>query len=204
MGDAELALRLFLPCYFVVYILVGGPLQVAAVRKKYGIDPLAAAQPDPVMRLGESYRNVMFAAALAIVLLHALHPPVLAYLGPIAYLQIPAVRCAGVVILLGALLLVRVAQVQMKGSWRYGFDRAGATTELIMTGLYARSRNPIHVGMCATGLGLFLVLPNAATFAIANLTVLLLQVRARVEEQYLTEKHGAAYEAYCRNTPRWF
>lgn len=202
-SHADLALRIFLPSYFVAYMLIGGALAVSRVRKKYGIDPLAVRTPDPVMALGESYRNGLFAAALVIVFAHAFRPSLLAYLMPIPYLEAPAVRWTGVVLLLSSLLLVRVSQIQMGRSWRLGCDRGATPTELITTGLYARSRNPIYLGMTLTSTGLFLTLPNAVTFAMANLTFLLLQVRIRVEEGYLAASHGEAFAAYCRDTPRW-
>lgn len=202
-GNGELALRIFLPCYFLAYVLIAGALAVRTFRKKYGINPLAVKKPDPIMVLGELYRNVLFAVTFVTVFLYAFRPSLLAYLGPIPYLQAPAVQLTGVALLLASLVLVRVSQLQLKSSWRFGCDRAGAPPELVTTGLYARSRNPIYVGMTLTGVGLFLALPNAVTFALANLAFLLLQVRIRVEEEYLMQSHGAAFEAYCRSTPRW-
>jgi protein-S-isoprenylcysteine O-methyltransferase Ste14 len=199
----DLALRLFLPCYFVAYIVIGGPLAVASVRRKYGIDPLVVRDPDPIMALGESYRNVIFAVALAVVFAYAVHPPVAGWLVPVSVLEIPIVRGIGVALLLASLVLVRASQVQLKGAWRFGFDRAEPSRELITTGLYAWSRNPIYVGMATTGAGFFLALPNALTFTIANLTVLLLDVRIRREEEHLRASHGHAFEDYCRRTPRW-
>jgi protein-S-isoprenylcysteine O-methyltransferase Ste14 len=200
---AELALRLFLPCYFVAYILIGGVLAVVSVRRKYGVDPLLVRRPDPLMALGETYRNLLFAATLAMVVAYALRPSLLGGLAPIPWLQAPAAQGAGATLLVASLVLLRAAQVQLKGSWRPGFDRDSPPAPLVTTGLFAWSRNPIYVAMSLTGLGLFLALPNAVSFAIANLTVLLLQVRIRVEEDYLAAAHGEAFAAYRRRTPRW-
>jgi protein-S-isoprenylcysteine O-methyltransferase Ste14 len=200
---ADLILRILLPCYFLLYILVGWVFAVARVKRRYGVDPMKVRDPDPITSLGESYRNGLFAVALAIVLVNSADPGLLAWLGPIPYLRAPLVQWTGLVLLVASLALLRVAQIQMKGSWRFGCDRSGAPTELITTGLFARSRNPIYVGMNLTAAGLFLALPNAVTFSMANLTLLLLQVRVRVEEEYLKASHGEAYAAYCRRTPRW-
>jgi protein-S-isoprenylcysteine O-methyltransferase Ste14 len=203
MTGSDLALRLFLPGYFVAYVLIAGVQAVVRVRRTYGVDPLAVAEPDPLMSLGESYRNVLFAAALLVACAHALKPGLLSHLGPISFLDAPPVQGAGVIVLLGSLVLVRAAQVQMKGSWRVGHDRSAAPTDLVTSGIFAWSRNPIYLGMAATGAGLFLTLPNAVTFGIAALTWLLLQVRVLVEEDYLRASHGEAFAAYCRETPRW-
>jgi protein-S-isoprenylcysteine O-methyltransferase Ste14 len=125
------------------------------------------------------------------------------WLGPIPSLLDPRIRLAGVAVLVVALVVVGVSQRGLKGSWRFGCDRGATPTGLITEGVYAWSRNPIYVGMILTGAGLFLALPNAVTLAAASLTVLLLQVRVRVEEAYLREVHGEPFRRYCRRTPRW-
>ncbi|MEJ7809655.1 MAG: isoprenylcysteine carboxylmethyltransferase family protein [Gemmatimonadaceae bacterium] len=203
MRDGDFALRIFLPCFFVAYILILYTFNVASFRKKYGIDPRVVAKSDPIMELGEKYRNIIFAVILLMVFSCAIHPALHTHLGVIPFLDAPMVHLAGAVTLLGSLVLVRLSQHQLKSSWRIGLDRAGVPTELITTGVYARSRNPIYLGMTITGVGLLLALPNAVSFALANLTFLLLEVRIRVEEEYLTTTHGAAYAAYHRSTPRW-
>lgn len=196
-------MRIFLPLYFVAYILLGYTFTVASFRKRYGLDPVAIARPDPVMALGERYRNVLFTIVLAMLVVYAIHPPTLSYLGPIAILEVPALRLLGAAVLIGSLVLVRIAQSQMGRSWRVGFDLAAPPTELITSGMFSRTRNPIYVGMVGLGLGLFMVLPNAVTLTVAALTLLILQTRVLVEERYLLAKHGEAYTAYCRATPRW-
>lgn len=199
----DVAMRVFLPLYFIAYILLGYTFAVASFRRKYGFDPLAITQPDPVMELGERYRNVLFAIVLAMIGVYAIHPPILSYLGPISVLNVPALRLLGVAVLIGSLVLVRIAQSEMGRSWRLGFDLAAPPTELITSGLFSRTRNPIYLGMVGLGLGVFTVLPNAVTLTVAALTVLILQTRVLVEEGYLLAKHGEAYSAYCRATPRW-
>jgi len=199
----DLTLRIFLPCYFILYVLTGGTFAVASFKKKYGFDPTPVVKHDPVMKLSESCRNAVFAVVFLLTFAHAAHPPLLAYLGPIHILEVPIVRLVGVIVLVGSLILVRLSQIDLKSSWRFDLDLAGEPTDLITGGLYARSRNPIYVGMLATCVGLFLVLPNAITLAVATVAFVILQVRIRVEEQYLLNTHGEAYADYCRRTPRW-
>ena len=196
-------MRIFLPLYFIAYILLGYTFTVGSFRKKYGFDPLAIAQPDPVMALGERYRDVLFAIVLAMIVAYAIHPPILSYLGPISVLDVPALRLLGAAVLIGSLVLVRIGQSQMGRSWRLGCDLAAPPTELITSQMFSRTRNPIYLGMVGLGLGLFMVLPNAVTLTVAALTLLILQTRVLVEERYLLAKHGDAYTAYCRATPRW-
>lgn len=203
MNRGDLILRIFLPVYFVVYMLAGLTLNLVRARKKYGIDAGRVQKGHPVMELGERWRNVLFAAALVMVALFAIDPPLLSWCVPIPYLETPPVRGVGVALLLASFVVVRTAQSQLGSSWRVGLDLAAPPAALITSGIYARSRNPIYMGMLGTAAGLFLVLPNAVSLAIAALSLLLLQVRVRVEEEYLLKAHGAAFTDYCRRTPRW-
>lgn len=202
-ASAETALRIFLPAYFIAYILICYTWTARSVRRTYGVDPLTVGERHPISALAESYRNAMFGAALALAFGYAAFPRIVESLGQIPLLTGLPVRAAGVTVLLGSLVLVRVAQRDLKGSWRVGIDLEGRPTELIMTGLYQRSRNPIYTGMIATSAGLFLTLPNAVTLSIGLVAILLLRVTVLAEEDYLLTTHGEAYEAYRRRTRRW-
>jgi protein-S-isoprenylcysteine O-methyltransferase Ste14 len=203
MDTWDLALRLFLPFYFTVFVLIAGPLGARVFKRKYGFNPLTMTEPDPVMEFGEKVRDVIFGSILLVTLINAVTPAVQAYLGPLQYLEVPVAQGAGVLMLIFSLLFVRVGQLQLKSSWRYGIDRANPPEELITSGLFSFSRNPIYLGMLATSLGLFLVMPNALTLAVACTTFVLLQMRVRIEEDFMTEVYRERYEEYCRRTRRW-
>lgn len=203
MGRDDLILRILLPGYFVAFMFSGLTLNLIRLRGRYGIDAGRPRRSHPVMELGERWRDLLFAVALVMVVLFAIHPPLLSWFVPIPYLDATPVRLAGVSVLLVSFAVVRISQSRLGSSWRIGLDLDAPPTALITSGIYARSRNPIYAGMIATAVGLFLVLPNAVSLAIASLTLLLLQVRVRVEEEYLMRVHGAAFSDYCRRTPRW-
>jgi protein-S-isoprenylcysteine O-methyltransferase Ste14 len=69
--------------------------------------------------------------------------------------------------------------------------------------LFRRSRNPIFLGLRLNLLGLFLILPNAVTFAILLVGDILLQIQVRLEEEYLSRLHGERSLIYHQQTPRW-
>lgn len=79
-----------------------------------------------------------------------------------------------------------------------------ATGEVIATGLYARSRNPMYLGMAITGLGLAVALHSmtAAVFTLVAMAVVGSAVIGR-EEAYLEAKFGDAYRAYTARVRRW-
>jgi protein-S-isoprenylcysteine O-methyltransferase Ste14 len=90
----------------------------------------------------------------------------------------------------------------MGNAWRIGIDRTTAT-DLVQTGLFQYSRNPIFLGMRLNLLGLFLVLPNAAMLAIWLVGDVLMQIQVRLEEAHLHQLHGDAYHFYRQRVRRW-
>lgn len=90
----------------------------------------------------------------------------------------------------------------MGDSWRIGIDQ-GSETELVQTGLFRFSRNPIFLGIRINLLGFFLVLPNAITLVILVLGDVILQIQVRMEEEFLAQNHGESYEEYKKAVPRW-
>ena len=95
------------------------------------------------------------------------------------------------------------AQLDMGDSWRIGVD-ARESTELVSSGLFRFSRNPIFTSMLSFLAGLALLLPNAVS-ALAFLTALTgleLQVRL-VEEPYLMSIHREAYARYAARVGRF-
>ena len=104
--------------------------------------------------------------------------------------------------ILGSLIFIAIAQGQMGKSWRVGIDRENKT-ELVDVGLFQYSRNPIFLGMRFTGVGLFLLIPNALTLTTFVLGDILMQVQVRLEEEFLEGVHGERYTEFKKTVRRW-
>lgn len=77
-------------------------------------------------------------------------------------------------------------------------------SELITTGLFRFSRNPIYVGNTLTLMGAGLALHSTWLLIAAALSAALVHRLAVLpEEAHLAAKFGAAWEAYALRTPRW-
>ncbi len=124
-------------------------------------------------------------------------------LGPLTWAGAELVRLTGWGLMIAALGWIMIAQRQMGRSWRIGIDTSDQP-QLAQHGLFARSRNPIFLGMRINLLGLFLTLPNAVTLTMLGLGEVLMQVQTRLEEQYLESCLGDRYRAYRAMVPRWF
>lgn len=81
---------------------------------------------------------------------------------------------------------------------------ADAPSQLVTSGLFRYSRNPIMLAelsvICAEAL--YLASVGAALYAVAIVLVAHVMV-VRVEEPELSERFGQAYADYCRDVPRW-
>lgn len=79
------------------------------------------------------------------------------------------------------------------------------TGQIIETGIYARSRNPMYLGMAIVYLGLAILLHSMPSLLLWPLALYLIRthVIAR-EESYLATKFGGPYLAYKARVGRWF
>src|SRR3954468_22233288 len=79
-----------------------------------------------------------------------------------------------------------------------------ATTTVIDRGPFARSRNPLYVGLLVGSAGLALVVGSGWALVALPVEWALLRWGAVVpEERYLTTKFGAAYTHYADRVRRW-
>lgn len=149
----------------------------------------------------EWWAGVLFVVALVAGLLG----PVTALLGlaPVALLDTTGVASAGTVLAVAGIGLTFITQVAMGTNWRIGVAD-GDQTDLVTNGPFAYVRNPIFTAMALTGLGLFLMVPNAIAMLGLVLLVVALQLQVRVvEEPHLRRTHGGAYRAYTATTGRF-
>ena len=172
------------------------------VKKLTGKNALLVPRDDSAAGfIGRIFR-LLFVLAFAVLVVHAFFPGGEKYLMPARFLETETIHWVGVALLHLSLLLVVVTQWQMSRSWRIGFDES-ERTELVTTGLFAYSRNPIFLGMVMTMIGLFLVLPNGITLLAMVMCYVVLQIQIRMEEEYLKKVQGEEYVKYLEGVPRW-
>ena len=192
----------WLVVYFLFYFAIAFVARSWLTWRRTGINPFVLGNSESAHDfVGKLFRLVVLAVALAVAL-NAFAPAAMQWLTPILWLEHGAVAGLGWLLLIGTLLWIALAQVQMGNSWRIGID-TNRKTELIQQGLFGVSRNPIFLGMRLNLLGFFLIMPNAVTLTILVAGDILVQIQVRLEEEYLRQLHGAAYNAYCQQVRRW-
>lgn len=118
----------------------------------------------------------------------------------------PLVRWVGIGITLLGLTFCSIAQANMGANWRIGVDKE-RSTELVRTGLFARIRHPIFLGIRTTMLGWAIAVGGIYAFVLTVLFWGWTWVEARREEAHMIELHGDAYRGYVKTTGRfvpWF
>ena len=198
----DLFLRYFLPIYLLAFFGVAFVWRSMLVWKQTGINPYRLGNSDTAYDFIGLLFRLTLAACAATVMLYAVLPAAYPLFAPIPWLQHPVLMYLGLALLVVAVIWGLVAPSQMGQAWRIGID-ANQRTDLVESGLFRISRNPIFLGMRLILVGFFLILPNAATLTIWVLGDALMQIQARLEEEHLTRLHGDRYQAYCRRVRRW-
>jgi len=111
----------------------------------------------------------------------------------------------------GAGLVLAIAGVMLMAAAMRRFAAAGTnvptvqtSTALVTTGIYARTRNPIYLGLTAIYAGLSTT--SNAWWAVLFLAPVLVILQVGVidrEERYLERRFGDAYREYVARVRRW-
>ena len=197
----EQFLRIILPAYFIIYFGIAVVAKSIIVAKRIGKNPLVLPKDDSAYGLIGLYFKLIMIVLFVYVLLFAFVPALYDIFLPIKQLETSTIKYIGLGLLGFALIWTIIAQGHMKNSWRIGIDTE-TKTELITTGLFGLSRNPIFLGMTIGLGGLFLTTPNALTIIFLILGYVLIQIQIRLEEEFLTNQHGQNYLTYKQKVRR--
>lgn len=194
-------IRFFLPIYFVAYFGIAFVLKSIIVAKRIGKNPFVIPKDDSAYGLIGFYFKLTLIGMYIYTNAYAFFPEWHKAFLPIEQLNWDYLKVLGFVLLGISLAWTVIAQTHMKNSWRIGID-ATTKTELITTGLFSVSRNPIFFGMILSLLGVFLTTPNAITLLFLILGYVLIQIQIRLEEDFLTQEHGQIYLDYKKSVRR--
>jgi protein-S-isoprenylcysteine O-methyltransferase Ste14 len=197
----EQLLRIVLPVFILLYFGIAFVLKSVIVAKRIGKNPFVLPKDDSAYGLLGFYFKIILISMLLYVIVFALYPAGYPYFLPITQLDTSLIKYIGLATLSISLVWTVIAQGHMKNSWRIGIDTV-TKTELVTTGLFGISRNPIFFGMILTLLGLFLVTPNAVTALFLIVGYILIQVQIRLEEEFLIKEHGQHYLDYKQRVRR--
>jgi len=193
---------MYLLLFFLIYFFIVFVLRSYLLWRKTGINPLTFNKGDDAHGYNGKVFSIISIIELVVLIIHTFFPNLHDYLLPFWYLEYEYLVYAGWALLILSLVLVWIAQSHMKDSWRIGIDEKNKS-ELITSGMFSISRNPIFLSIIIANIGLFLVLPNAFTLLIISLSTISINTQVRLEEEFLVKEFGESYTAYKKKVNRW-
>jgi len=194
-------LKYYLPSFVLVYLVVIFILPGIKVYRTTGINPVTFGRSDNAHDYIGYIMKVLTGSLMIAVLLFSVSDTAYNYLTPITYLQYEWIKYSGLFLVHASFTWIIISQYHMKLSWRIGVDEKNKT-ELITTGFFSLSRNPIFLGMIVSTAAIFLIIPNAVTFFIMVSTYIVIQIQIRLEEDHLDKQHGLSYREYKKKVSR--
>ncbi len=116
--------------------------------------------------------------------------------------QSAALGWVGVGLCFLGLLGVLLSLLAFGNSFRIGIDR-DQPADLVTTGVFSLSRNPIYVGFLLVLLGQFLVFPNWVLLVYLGAGAWVIHRQVLREEAFLRQAYGPAYADYCARVRRY-
>lgn len=155
------------------------------------------------LRFGEMDKKDFFIPPFALLLFY------LVFSGAFALPEIGAelfynewVSWAGVGICIMGILFFAYALISFGKSFRVGLDE-DQPGELITTGAFSISRNPIYTAFGLVLTGIFLIIPNWIILVYVLAGLWLFNRQILLEEESLRKIYGEKYVAYCNRVRRF-
>lgn len=182
----------------IIYFILCFFIPTLRIYRKTGKNPIMFKATDKAHDLIGFYMKVLIGLCLVAGVEHW-NPRIFNFY---IFFDEPTVTPYGYALIVISTMWTVVAQWQMSDSWRIGLDQENKTA-LRQHGLFKYSRNPIFLGMLGLVLGVFFVRPNFLNMLTFILTVILISIQVRLEEEFLDRQHGPDYSAYKSQTRRW-
>ena len=114
-------------------------------------------------------------------------------------------------IMICAVLMAAGAAVGLAGVWSFRKARTtvnpwrvNASSELVVSGVYRHTRNPMYLGLLLGLLGWGIFLANAFALLLALIFVPFMnRFQILPEERALRQAYGEGFGEYCRRVGRW-
>ena len=185
---------------FLLDILILAAIHAYLFRKDalifFGIRKIAVKSFIEIVNIIGLYSFFIFAALFGFVDFFKNEIPLIYFLTELSY------RAGSLVLMVVGFLLLLIAQIHLGKSWRVGIDEQ-TKDDLITSGFYALSRNPIFLGLNMIFLGFFFAIPNYIFLASVVLGFLGIHLQTKEEEKFLFQ-HYKDYSKYCKKTGRYF
>ena len=178
-----------------IVLLIGTVMIRAALMKKKGIEAMHFGKLDKTDFLIPPFALFYFYTIFAA----AFNFPVVSKQD---FFNSEVIAWGGVFLCLGGLLMLVWSIISFGESFRVGID-TDQHTDLVITGVFAISRNPIYVGFWFILLGQFLIFSNWILLIYMGAATWLFHRQILREEEFLIGHYGEEYTEYYNRVNRY-
>jgi len=193
--------RWFLALFFVS-VAVFYTIRIILLKRKMGMSPVFVGRPGTLHFATHLTFRTFRVVILAVCAVRLLWPTFDRFLITFDALWHPTVLLLGDGLLFASFSAIILLHFYMGKDWRSGM-RVDDKSQLLTTGPFAVSQNPMMLCVVMGQVGFFLALPSAFTLICLLAGVWAVVTQVRVEQRLLRERFGATYDAYAACTPRW-
>jgi len=109
----------------------------------------------------------------------------------------------GLILFSAGIFIAVWSKIIMRDSWGPpGQLDSSVQRNLVTSGPFAHSRNPIYIGLFLSLLGFSVAIRSPLIF-MHILFIVFIRETVPAEEKLLERKYGDAFRQYCRRVPRW-
>jgi protein-S-isoprenylcysteine O-methyltransferase Ste14 len=194
MHWTQIAVAAALAVYIGAFVAI-----MAVVRRSTGGNPRGHARGHLVAALLNGLASLLL---LVTAIAYSFYAQSVDWFGRIVPLDGPLAQGLG----LASLILAGVYLIWGEASLGHSFRVALPERKLLLVthGIYRFTRNPLALSVDLLALGVLLLAPSWLALASLVLNIVGYEGKIRAEEAYLRDAHGAAYDAYCQRTGRYF
>jgi protein-S-isoprenylcysteine O-methyltransferase Ste14 len=122
---------------------------------------------------------------------------------PMGFADKAVLKAFGAFVMAAGFILLACAFIQFKRA-KTDIEPWKASSSLIESGLFSRSRNPVYLCFCVITIGLGFYWNNFwILLSFLPALYLVFRIAVQPEERYLEKKFGAQYRDYQRRVRRW-
>jgi protein-S-isoprenylcysteine O-methyltransferase Ste14 len=194
MHWTQIAVAVALAVYIGAFVTI-----MAVVRSSTGANPRGHARGHLVAALLNGLASLLL---LVTAIAYPFDAQSVDSFGRILPLEGPLAQGLGAVSLILAGVCLIWGEASLGSSFRVALPER--KLPLVTHGIYRFTRNPLALSVDLLALGVLLLAPSWLALASLVLNVVAYEGKVRAEEACLHDAHGAAYEAYCKRTGRYF
>ena len=119
------------------------------------------------------------------------------------FFDLHLLKTGGAILIVGGLVIFILSLISFGNSWRVGIDKSNPGN-LVTTGIFSITRNPIFVFLDLYFLGTWLIYSNLFFGIFAILTAVGIHWQILQEEEFLLGEYGDQYREYMKAVGRYF